>query len=216
MSDPPPLLPRRSQRAFNQSQDGLLEPDVGGTSDFALDPWSARYRFLSEKDQPPLGGLLVPDVGGTPDTPLFLDSVPPVGSVHGGCNLQPAIHSGWPWLQPLQQGSLPAVALVPRDARQENLQGNQVAVAVCAVLLRGLPFWACQQDVLAFFVQHSVAEHIADGTNTIELRSKLNGRPSGHAVVRARTPEGVQAIVEVLHGQYLGTRYIEVFPHISG
>jgi len=183
-------------------QDGMLVSDVGGTPDIpptlsssppTVDPWSCLFLQSWRSDQKPHDRMLVSDVGGTPDNmPL-----------------------GGAWSQPLQQGSLLASAGAV-NARQGSPRETEVAAVACSVRLRGLPFSASQQDVLALFSRHGIAEHITDGANAVELRRKQNGGPTGHAVVRLRTLGSVRAVVEILNGQYLGTRLIEAFPHSAG
>eukprot|EP00928_Gymnodinium_smaydae_P071284 TRINITY_DN54910_c0_g1_i1.p1 TRINITY_DN54910_c0_g1~~TRINITY_DN54910_c0_g1_i1.p1 ORF type:complete len:874 (-),score=184.99 TRINITY_DN54910_c0_g1_i1:441-2900(-) len=80
-----------------------------------------------------------------------------------------------------------------------------------AVRLRGLPFSASEQDVLAFFAQHEIVERITDGPNAVTLLLRSNGRPSGQAVVQMRSRADAELAQCVLRGQWMGSRYIEVF-----
>lgn len=82
---------------------------------------------------------------------------------------------------------------------------------VAAVRLRGLPFTASEADVLAFFAQHDVVDRIAEGSNRVNLLPRANGRPSGQAVVQMRDRQEADLAQKVLHGQWMGSRYIEVF-----
>mmetsp|Transcript_82799 Transcript_82799/g.229913 ORF Transcript_82799/g.229913 Transcript_82799/m.229913 type:complete len:743 (+) Transcript_82799:78-2306(+) len=80
-----------------------------------------------------------------------------------------------------------------------------------AVRLRGLPFTASEQDVLAFFAQHDIVDRITDGPKAVNLLLRSNGRPSGQAVVQMRDRADAELAQQVLHGQWMGSRYIEVF-----
>jgi len=80
-----------------------------------------------------------------------------------------------------------------------------------AVRLRGLPFTATEQDVLAFFSQHNIVDRVADGPKALSLLLRPNGRPSGQAVVQMRDRADAELARSVLHGQWMGSRYIEVF-----
>jgi len=80
-----------------------------------------------------------------------------------------------------------------------------------AVRLRGLPFSASEQDVLAFFAQHDIVDRITDGPNAVNLLMRSNGRPSGQAVVQMRGRGDAELAQRVLGGQWMGSRYIEVF-----
>lgn len=81
--------------------------------------------------------------------------------------------------------------------------------------LRGLPFTATKQDVFAFFAKHDLVECIADGDNAVEMIPKPNGKSSGQAVVRMLSIADTHVAMQMLNGQYLGTRYIEVFQHVD-
>lgn len=82
---------------------------------------------------------------------------------------------------------------------------------VAAVRLRGLPFTSVEQDVLAFFAQHDIVDRIADGPKAVNILTRSNGRPSGQAIVQMREPSDAELAQGVLHGQWMGSRYIEVF-----
>lgn len=81
--------------------------------------------------------------------------------------------------------------------------------------LRGLPFSSTEQDVLAFFAKHDIVEMIADEASVCKLMTKANGKPSGQAIVKMRSPEDVTQACKILDGQWIGTRYIEVFHHLE-
>jgi len=81
-----------------------------------------------------------------------------------------------------------------------------------AVRVRGLPFSATEGDVLAFFAVHDVVDHIADVRSAVKLLKKPNGRPSGQAVVELHEPSDIDLVVSALHNQWMGSRFIEVFP----
>jgi hypothetical protein len=68
-----------------------------------------------------------------------------------------------------------------------------------------------EQDVLAFFAQHDIVDRVADGPKAVNIMTRSNGRPSGQAVVQMREPADAEIAMQVLHGQWMGSRYIEVF-----
>jgi hypothetical protein len=68
-----------------------------------------------------------------------------------------------------------------------------------------------EQDVLAFFAQHDIVDRVADGPKAVNIMTRSNGRPSGQAVVQMREPADAEIAMQVLHGQWMGQRYIEVF-----
>merc|ERR1719174_2842472 len=80
-----------------------------------------------------------------------------------------------------------------------------------AVRLRGLPFTSAEQDVLAFFAQHDIVDRIADGPKAVNILTRSNGRPSGQAIIQMRESQDAELAQSVLHGQWMGSRYIEVF-----
>lgn len=77
--------------------------------------------------------------------------------------------------------------------------------------LRGLPFSSTEQDVLAFFAQHDIVDRIMDGPNAVNLLLRSNGRPSGQAVVQMKDRVDAELAQRILGGQWMGSRYIEVF-----
>mmetsp|Transcript_23506 Transcript_23506/g.54550 ORF Transcript_23506/g.54550 Transcript_23506/m.54550 type:complete len:793 (+) Transcript_23506:108-2486(+) len=79
------------------------------------------------------------------------------------------------------------------------------------IRLRGLPYQSTEQDVLAFFAQHDVVDRIADGPKAVSLLTRSNGRRSGQAIVQMRDRSDAELAQRVLNGQWMGTRYIEVF-----
>merc|ERR1719433_1835938 len=85
------------------------------------------------------------------------------------------------------------------------------AAAAAAVRLRGLPFSATEQDVLAFFAQHDIVDRISEEPKAVNLLLRSNGKPSGQAIVQMRGREDAELARHVLSGQWMGSRYIEVF-----
>lgn len=77
--------------------------------------------------------------------------------------------------------------------------------------LRGLPFVSTEQDILAFFAQHDIVDRVVEGAKAVTLLVRTNGRPSGQALVQMRDKESADLAQQVLSGQYMGNRYIEVF-----
>jgi len=110
-----------------------------------------------------------------------------------------------------------AAAAAAAQAAAVAAQHQQAASAASAeplttaVRLRGLPFTSVEQDVLAFFAQHDIVDRIADGPKAVNILTRSNGRPSGQAIVQMREPQDAELAQGVLHGQWMGSRYIEVF-----
>jgi hypothetical protein len=80
------------------------------------------------------------------------------------------------------------------------------------VRLRGLPFTSAEQDVLAFFAKHDIVDRVSEEPNAVRmLPPKASGKPSGQATVRMLSRADVAIAIQVLNGQNMGSRYIEVF-----
>jgi hypothetical protein len=79
--------------------------------------------------------------------------------------------------------------------------------------LRGLPFTCSEQEVFAFFSKHDVVEHIADVDKAVQFLTKPNGKPSGQATVQMSSKEHADIAQAALNGQWIGARYIEVYPY---
>lgn len=105
-----------------------------------------------------------------------------------------------------------AAATAPASASEPFLDDKTGAPAL---RLRGLPFNVSDQDVLAFFAQHDVADRIADVKNACQLLPKANGRPSGQAVVQMRSRYDAEVAQQALSNQFVGQRFIEVFVYGS-
>lgn len=153
-----------------------------------------------------------------------------------------AMAAAFPGLPPLGPGTAPAATIsaetqppaINGDAGTATTAGTSTAAGVtvapsqpsvpatsssedtsqgAAVRLRGLPFTAREQDVFAFFSQHDMVDCIADGPKAVNFMLRSNGRPSGQAVVQMRCRADAELTLQVLSGQYMGNRYIEVFLH---
>lgn len=85
-----------------------------------------------------------------------------------------------------------------------------------ALRLRGLPFTATEQDVLAFFAKHDVVQHVAEVEKAVKMITKASGKPSGQAIVHMVSKEAAATVQEVLDGQWISSRYIEVFQYSEG
>jgi RNA recognition motif-containing protein len=79
--------------------------------------------------------------------------------------------------------------------------------------LRGLPFNCSEQEIYAFFSKHEVVEHIADVNKAVTFLTKSNGKSSGQATVQMSSKQAARVAAEQLNGQWIGSRYIEVFPY---
>merc|ERR1719223_17889 len=101
------------------------------------------------------------------------------------------------------------------SAASEQKSSKQASEQSSAVRLRGLPFSASEQDVLAFCAQHNIVERIAKGGDAVRLLEP-NGRPSGLCIVHMRQHADAELAVQALNGQWMGSRYVEVFIDDSG
>lgn len=108
------------------------------------------------------------------------------------------------------------------DPQKQHLQAQQLQAEAAAmtsspdsdtstVRLRGLPFTSTEQDVFAFFAQFDIVDRIAEGPKAVSLLFKLSGKPLGQAVVQMNSHKDAEDAKRVLHGQWMGNRYIEVF-----
>jgi len=80
------------------------------------------------------------------------------------------------------------------------------------VRLRGLPFASTEQDILAFFAKHDIVDRVSEEPNAVRmLPPKASGQPSGQATVRMLSRTDVAIAIQMLNGQNMGSRYIEVF-----
>ena len=73
------------------------------------------------------------------------------------------------------------------------------------VRLHGMPFSMTEQDVLAFFALHDVADRIADGLFVM-----------GQAIVQMRSNVDAAIAASKLMNQWIGGRYTEVFVYGDG
>lgn len=162
-------------------------------------------------------------VGGVP--PVYAASGPGVAGSAQAAAVQPQ----GPYAQ-TGVGVAPAPTLTPMGAGAAQVSGGQGASGgqagadalggdgknggtqlASAVRLRGLPFSATEQDVLAFFAQHDIVDRISETPKAVNLLLRSNGRPSGQAVVQMRDRSDAELAQRVLSGQWMGSRYIEVF-----
>mmetsp|Transcript_19777 Transcript_19777/g.44553 ORF Transcript_19777/g.44553 Transcript_19777/m.44553 type:complete len:722 (+) Transcript_19777:46-2211(+) len=106
-------------------------------------------------------------------------------------------------------GGKVATAVAETSADDGTVKGD--AAFAASVRLRGLPFSASEQDVLAFFAQHDIVDRISNSPKAVNLLLRSNGRPSGQAVVQMCDRADAELAQQVLSGQWMGSRYIEVF-----
>merc|ERR1719217_131483 len=77
-----------------------------------------------------------------------------------------------------------------------------------------MPFSATEGDVKQLFARHDVEKCLRD----VKMVPKPDGKPSGQAIVRLQGPPGAGAewasalVHRALHGQWMGSRFVEVFP----
>ncbi|KAI8519752.1 Epithelial splicing regulatory protein 2, partial [Branchiostoma belcheri] len=75
------------------------------------------------------------------------------------------------------------------------------------VRMRGLPYQATHDDVLAFLGDFAV--YVRD--HGIHMVLNSTGKPSGDCFIQMYSPEAARQAAEKCHRQYMGDRYIEVF-----
>ena len=75
------------------------------------------------------------------------------------------------------------------------------------VRVRGVPFSAGKTEMLAFFAMCKVK----GGKDGVHFTYLQHGRPSGEAFVVLETDDDLQKALK-MHKEYMGSRYIEVFP----
>jgi len=92
----------------------------------------------------------------------------------------------------------------------------KAAKAPSYIRLRGLPYEASEQDILAWMAKHEVVDQIVESRQAVRVYNKNNGKPMGVAVVALNSKEDADYVLEVLNGQYMKNRYIEVFHHMEG
>jgi RNA recognition motif-containing protein len=179
---------------------------------------------------PGVAPFIPPWPQGAPGAPADANAWSAFAQVPGGQYNWP----GWPGYPPwdLQAAAAAAAAFATPPGMasasavtQQAVPGHQPDVStpavppvlvvnapiVAAVRLRGLPFQSAEQDVLAFFAQHDIVDRIADGPDAVKILTRSNGRPSGQAIVRLQTAADAELSQSMLHGQWMGSRYIEVF-----
>ena len=73
-----------------------------------------------------------------------------------------------------------------------------------ALRLRGLPFSAQDQDIIAFFSNHKLL------TDSIKIGQNEDGRATGQAVVLFESANDAETAMNELQGQNVGHRWIEL------
>jgi RNA recognition motif-containing protein len=103
----------------------------------------------------------------------------------------------------------------PPDPRfsSDAAQPAEALGAPPMVRLRGLPFDTTKQEVCSLFSHKGISDRISDDSNSIQILTKNNGKPSGNALVQLRKVEDIAVVQKVLHLTTFGTRYVEVLPH---
>lgn len=142
-----------------------------------------------------------------------------------------AMNGGWqqPWMPepPTQtapaeaQPEAPQTDFIQKLLKQEipipsEPQAVKAAKTPSYIRLRGLPYEASEQDILAWMAKHEVVDQIVESRQAVRVYNKNNGKPMGVAVVALNSKEDADYVLEVLNGQYMKSRYIEVFHHSEG
>lgn len=108
---------------------------------------------------------------------------------------------------------------IPGQLQSKNVPAARcmdAAQAPAAVRLRGLPYEATEQEILAWMAKYDMVDRILECRQAVRIYNKNNGKPMGVAVVAMNSMEDADHVVQVLNGQYMRTRYIEVFHHHEG
>lgn len=139
-----------------------------------------------------------------------------------------AMNGGWqqPWMQepPTQTESAAVQQEAPQTDFIQKLLNKEIPIpsepkaakTPSYIRLRGLPYEASEQDILAWMAKHEVVDQIVDSRQAVRVYNKNNGKPMGVAVVALNSKEDADYVLEVLNGQYMKNRYIEVFHHMEG
>jgi len=115
-------------------------------------------------------------------------------------------------MQQQHQQQVQQQLLMQLQQPQSHGAASSADVSPVHVRLRGLPFTSTEQDVLAFFAKHDIADRVSEEPNTVRmLPPKASGKPSGQATIRMLDKADVAIAIQVLNGQNMGSRYIEVF-----
>lgn len=122
---------------------------------------------------------------------------------------------GGPHLNPQKHPFMDLSAAIADEGitAERGEDGEELGSHIPVVRLRGLPFNAQEQDVLAFFSQHNVADLIVETKRAVRFLFKANDKPSGQAVVQMRSRQDADLAQKALHSQWIGSRYIEVFAY---
>jgi len=97
--------------------------------------------------------------------------------------------------------------------RSDVVQSTEAQAAPPMVRLRGLPFDTTKQEICSLFSHKGLSDRIADESDSIQILTKNNGKPSGNTLIQLRKVEDIGVVQKVLHLTTFGTRYIEVLPH---
>jgi len=115
-------------------------------------------------------------------------------------------------MQQQHQQQVQQQLLMQLQQPQSHGAASSADVSPVHVRLRGLPFTSTEQDVLAFFAKHDIVDRVSEEPNTVRmLPPKASGKPSGQATIRMLDKADVAIAIQVLNGQNMGSRYIEVF-----
>jgi len=182
--------------------------------------------------------LMMPPMGGDAAQALRSGTMPGGFGSDGAAGLQVMLGTwmamngagAWPqqpWMpeapsQPAQQEA-PQTDFIQKLLKNEipipsasQTQAMEVSKTPAAIRLRGLPYEASEQDILAWMAKHDVVDRILESRQAVRVYNKNNGKPMGVAVVALHSKEDADYVLEVLNGQYMKNRYIEVFHHVEG
>lgn len=148
---------------------------------------------------PPTGASAASDAARSPVAAYLADPAP-VFAAAEGVPLDAEGALGTP--------RVPQQALAPSLAAQ-GVPSHQV-VHSGVLKLRGLPFSATKEDIIAFFdePQLGIAPLVHD---SIHIVTSLDGRPSGTAFAEFASAEDAKAAMMRKDRHSMGSRYVELF-----
>lgn len=178
---------------------GSLDPAAGWAA-WGMPPAGAYW------PSPQAGGMPPWAPGANPVLPPWMMDPQLAGALSGSAMTSPSPMGGMG--HPM---TIPSAAPLPVPGKASAKE--HAAEQTCALRLRGLPFTCSEQEVFAFFSKHDVVEGIADVNKAVSFLQKNNGRATGQAVVQMKSKQDADVAQQALNGQWIGQRYIEVFPY---
>ncbi|CAK0839025.1 unnamed protein product [Prorocentrum cordatum] len=127
---------------------------------------------------------------------------------HEPTGMPPALGASWPGTlgglgTPMPPWAVAQAVAAQMDAPQQVPPPWQAQADSSAVLLRGLPPDATEQDVFVFFAMHNMADLIEEGQGKVRMLAKSGSKTSGEAVVWMQSYSHACVALMELNGQAL-------------